>query len=445
MRRRLAVATLALAACTWSNSLYSARRLSGSALKAEREERGFDAGTLWGQAAVKAESAFARRPDGADGAEALWLRGRALAHLGDCAGALPVLERARVSSGPAHWSEALRLEVARCHASLEDPEGAVTTLAPLLESRDAALREEAMRMVGRALVRAGRWQEALERLAGDDDPAGQWDRAIALAQLGRTDSALATVAPRIAVADSSADWESLIRVVAREAPADADVLLSRLGAMRNANDTLRARWYLAAVQGALGRDDGHADRYLDTLAALPRTPSASQGRVLLAERRLAGVRDSTSLEEALRAVSRLATGDPTTALRVEQLARWSRAITADLAAHAPGSPEGDLALLLDAAIARDTLRAPRLAGWLLGRLERGWPASPYVAKALLLRLALDDDSTAVLRARLDAHAGSEYVRYLRGEETARFAVLEDSLSRYLEDRQAEIMVGGDVN
>ena len=62
---------LLLVGCTWSNSLYRARELSGSARKAEREDRTFEAGALWGRVAVKAESAWSRDPEGEKGAEAV--------------------------------------------------------------------------------------------------------------------------------------------------------------------------------------------------------------------------------------------------------------------------------------------------------------------------------------------------------------------------------------
>ena len=78
MRVVVVVFAAVLIGCSWSNSLYHARRLSSAAQRAEREERFFEAGSLWGQAAVKADSASARDPAQA---EAAWLRGQARARL----------------------------------------------------------------------------------------------------------------------------------------------------------------------------------------------------------------------------------------------------------------------------------------------------------------------------------------------------------------------------
>lgn len=432
---------LLLGACSWSNSLYQARRLSSAAVKAEREERGFDAGSLWGQVAVKADTAYARNPDGDHGAEALWLRGRALAHLGDCGGAQPVLERAMVVAGEAEWSADLRVELARCRSLAGDDQGALDLLAPILAVEDDRLQRDARQLAGRALVRAGRWDEALALLADDDTRDGRWERTIALAELGRADAALALVEPRILAADSSADWDRLVRITATRSPEAVDALLDRLGAMRNADDADRGRWLLAAAEASIGRDEATATRRLEALLTLSDVQAASQGRMLLVDRRFAAIADSASLAATLGRLGDAVRGDAAATFHAERLARWARGIGGDLAAHRPGEPEGDLAMFFQATVARDTLHAPRLAAWLLRRLERDWPASPYVPKALLARVPLEPDSAGVIRSRLAQHGDSPYLAFIEGRESARFAALEDSLGFYIDGRIAEILAG----
>ncbi len=448
MRRVLVGALLLhLGACSWSNSLYQARQLSSAAAKAEREERTFDAGSLWGQVAVKADSAYARNPAGSRGAEALWLRGRALARLGDCPGALPVLERALVAAGAAEWDDDLRVELARCRAVTGNPDGALEILGPILAGDDPELRGEAGRIAGRALVSAGRWDEALVLLEGDDSDGGRWERTIALAELGRTGEALEEAAPRLEAADSSADWDRLVRVVARRDPARLDEVLARLGSMRSITDDDRARWQLSAGEALLEHDPAAGARRLEALLAGSASPSGSRARMLLIDRRFATVHDRRALAATVEDVAALARGDAAASFAAGQLARRGREILAELAASPPGTPEGDLAMFFQATIASDSLHAPALASWLLLRLERGWPDSPYVPKALLARLPLAPDSADAIRARLAAHADSPYLAFVAGRHDPRFATLEDALGFYIDGRLAEQLVGGgqDVN
>lgn len=446
--RALPVAVLVLlGACSWSNSLYQARRLSAAAAKAEREERGFDAGSLWGQVAVKADTAYARNPEGDRGAEALWLRGRALAHLGDCGGAQPVLERAMVVAGTAEWSADLRVELARCRSLAGDHQGALDLLEPILAVEEGPLGRDARQLAGRALVRAGRWDEALTMLADDDTRDGRWERTIALAELGRAEAALALAEPRILAADSSADWDRLVRITATRSPEAVDDLIDRLGAMRNVDDADRGRWLLAAAEASIGRDEATANRRLEALLTLTDAPATSQARMLLVDRRFTAIVDSASLVATLDRLGDVVRGDPAATFHAERLARWARAIGSDLTAHQPGDAEGDLAMFFQATVARDTLHAPQLAAWLFRRLERDWPASPYLPKALLARLPLEPDSAEAIRGRLARHGDSPYLAFVEGRESARFAALEDSLGFYMDGRLAEIATGAgqDVN
>src|SRR3954464_5901102 len=95
---RLALASVLLAGCVYYNGMYNANRLAGSARKAEREGRTFEATRLWGQVATKAESVVVRHPTSKYAEEAGVLRGVALARLGQCEHALGALSRASSST-----------------------------------------------------------------------------------------------------------------------------------------------------------------------------------------------------------------------------------------------------------------------------------------------------------------------------------------------------------
>ncbi|MDF3053974.1 MAG: hypothetical protein K0S19_2079 [Geminicoccaceae bacterium] len=88
---------LGLQGCVYYNGMYNANRLANSARKAEREGRTFEATSLWGQVATKAESVVVRHPRSKYAEEAAILRGVALARMGQCEQALPALSRIGVA------------------------------------------------------------------------------------------------------------------------------------------------------------------------------------------------------------------------------------------------------------------------------------------------------------------------------------------------------------
>jgi len=192
MRRCAIAAALIVAGCTWSNSLYQARSLSGEAARAARGGRPSEAEGLWNQAAVKAESALARTPRGKRGAEARWLLGRALGRVHNCDRGRPYLENSLADAPDAKWGEALQLELARC-VELVDTVRAAALFSALSQSRDATTRLEAREGAGRDLLATGKPEAALAMLTGVESSDARLDRAVALAMLDRSDSAFTEV------------------------------------------------------------------------------------------------------------------------------------------------------------------------------------------------------------------------------------------------------------
>lgn len=164
--------------------------------------------------------------------------------------------------------------------------------------------------------------------------------------------------------------------------------------------------------------------------------AASEARVLLAERRLAGVTAPDELTPVLDGFDALTEGDPTALLQLQRYVKFADALLEDVDTVKVGAPLGDLAFFHQAEIARDSLRAPALASWLFRRIETDWAASAYLPKVLLARLMLEPDSAAALRERVARYPESPYLQYLRGESTPAFRALEDSLNFYLGDRAA---------
>jgi hypothetical protein len=436
--KRLALTGLALiAGCAWSNSnsMYQARHLTRDALRAERDKRPGEASQLWGVVVFKAESAYARSPRGARGAEALWLAGNAEAHNNNCGRAASYLERSLFSGPSAPWTEQLLLTLGRCQEANQGPTAASIYGMLLAQATDPGVRRQARLRQGHVLVLQQHWAEGAAALEGDDTLPARLDRAMALAQLGRTDEALAALAPLLAAADTSIRWINYVDIFAARNSAATDQLLSRLFAFPNVTDEQRSAWLLAAVQLAVGFDPGAADRRLNQLASRPRGRAVTEGQMIRMQRRIVGATSIPALRgvlDSLRQGGELPEGS-LEATRVAALQRSGQRLVSSNDSTRAGAPAGDLAMFALAEFARDTFASPRLAAWLLARLERDWPQSPYLPKALLARAALEPDSAATLRERVERYAANPYVAAARGDRggQARVAQLEDSLGRYI--------------
>lgn len=428
-RVAFAAALVALVGCTWSNSLYQARVSSSDALKAEREQRTLDAENAWALVVVKAESAYARRPGGSAGAEALWLKGRALSRRRDCAGANRALEASAMALPQAPWRDDLLRTLGDCREQLNDP-GTAATFRQLAQSRDAAMRRYALLHVGTALARQGAWEEALQSLAGLDVPSARANRAAALISLDRPAEAYAEIEPLLAARDTLVDWPELAGLFASHDGAVADRLLDALAPLPA---PVRARALLEAARRTPPSDAARIDGYLGRALPIAMGETLGDVQIFLMERIASRATTPADLASRLDSIARFG-DDGTARLRALSLRRSGAALVAEERRTAAGAPAGDLVLFVLGETARDSLHAPRLADWLFARVERDWPASPYLGKALLARIALGGDSTEALQARLAARAESPYLAYLQGRQDPAFARLEDSLRMFIMDR-----------
>ena len=432
MRRSVMAAVLVLAGCTWSNSLYQARSLSGDAARAARGGRPSEAEGLWNQAAVKAESALARAPHGKRGAEARWLLGRALGRVHDCERGRPYLENSFADVPDAKWTEALQLELARC-VELVDTVRAATLFSALSQSRDAATRLEARESAGRDLVAIGRPEEALALLSGAESFAARLDRAVALAMLGRSDSSFAEVRLLLESSDAPAGWERLVEVLAGTSTDAVDRLIVLLAAKPGQLGQDGNNWRLAALRGTRLDDTvAFRRRLLQLLAGKPGTALA-RGRLLAAER---AVGRSASMAELVRlrdSLSQLPVpeGDFLVARTWSHLQFLLGRMTDDSGRRVDGATQGDLLTFALAELARDSLHAPRLSAALFARVEAGWPASPYVPKSMFARIWLQPDSADAIRSRVARYRSSPYLAYLSGTDDSAYRQLEDSLAKFV--------------
>ncbi|MBA2293105.1 MAG: hypothetical protein H0W15_11695, partial [Gemmatimonadales bacterium] len=273
--------------CSWSNSLYHARRISDRAISLERNDRPVEAISAWASAAVKADTAYSRNPEGRNGVEALWLRGRARARSGDCPGAIASLDAARNALPNAEWREPLEFELAGCLDKAGDPR-ARELFVGLQSSADPEVRENARIRAGRSHVLAREWDAALTVLDGIDAPGVRMDRAMAFAALGRGAEVWPELDPLLVEADSTRDWSAVVESFAASDRVVTDSLLARLMANGSIAGERRNALLYAAARGAVRADADAASRRLEALVAVNDPNLSMQGRLMIAERLLAG-------------------------------------------------------------------------------------------------------------------------------------------------------------
>lgn len=436
-RRPLAALLLALttlAGCGWSNSMYLARRYTRDAIRSEREGRPFDAQSYWGQALTKADSAWSR--SGKTRYEALAYRGVAKARIGDCVGAIPDLETVVRRSPATGWGQDAYLDLGRCRERI-GAAGAEESLLPLLASEDPVVRRASANLLAGLYLRTAQW-EPLRTLAPDlDDPAIRFGRGAAMLAL-RDPAGRALVAPFVEARDTSMTWAPLIEALARQRHPWTDSLIEALRATLPPADARPTPWLLAAYRGALAADDTlAAGRRFEALRQFPTTEAWDEAMRLNAGYRFAAAR---SLDDIARVLDGLPPTGPEDGGHGSAVLALRRVAVTMLGERdsLTGVPEGDLRLLLQAEDATLVLHAPGVARTMYARLEREWPASPYLVKALLARMVIDPDSVEALRQRLALHPENPYLAALQGRDDNRYLALEDSLGNFQRIRVGKV-------
>ncbi len=437
MRRALLLlACLSLGGCVYYNGVYNARRLTREAERAERDGRPFEAQGLYGQVATKAESVLARHPRSKWVDDARFLRGTALAHTRNCAGARPELEAVAFGSPDPELVRRSLDVLADCYTELGQWDHAAGALARLRDGAEPEVARRAAQRLVTVLRSHARYAEALAVLEGEPGlVATAGDRAVILAGVGRSDEALALVDTVLAgPAPADAPWDSIVAVIGRFDPPAAGALTDRLAVRDSLPADLRARLLMADAERWRDGDSARARlRWEQAAVVAPSRPAQASARMALAARRLA---EATTLDElrpqvdTLRAIAQLGglagvDADQRRTALERLLARVDSA-RPDTAA----SPAGDVVLFTAAESLRDSVGAARAAAGLLALLVDRHPASPFAAKAILARAALEPARAESLLAEARVrYPGSPYLLALLGEPTDSFHVLEDSLRR----------------
>jgi hypothetical protein len=431
--------------CSYYNGMYNADRLAGRARKAEREGRAFEAKGLWGQVAVRADSALIHHPRAGWAPRARLLLGTAQSRLGDCATAVRALESV-MAAADRDVAEPAALEAGNCRLTLDDAAGASDAFGRLLESRNQAWRDLARYQYGRALRLGRRDAEAIEVLNGTHHPGGPGERAAALAGLGRLEETASVVDSLLSAGDSLAPWPAILQEVAAHDPAEASRLADRAVQAGTLPRVVLVRLLAADALRLMRQDTLQADARLaqaDSLGA--RTPA--QADVVLARvRRRLELADSISILGSIISDLDVLVDMPGAieAQRLgDRLQATARTVEALVEALSPETPGGDVRLFLAAELTRDSLESPRLAARLLRRLPADWPGSPFAPKALLALIPLEPQHADSLRViLLRDFSASPYVTIVIDGEAPEYAVLEDSLRRFAERRIPPARPGG---
>jgi hypothetical protein len=425
------VATL-LAGCVYYNGMYNTKRLAGSAWKAERDGRTFQANNLWGQVITRADTLVARHPDSKYVDEALVLKGVALSRLNQCEQAVAPLGRLSLLPPEADVTEEASLALGRCQLVLGDPRLAEPLFARVTESKDAVRRREARLLRARALRAMGRQREAVAALEGMRDPRASNERLLALAGGRQRKAALALADSMLASRDSTIRWDTLVVAVGREDPVTASALVDRVVRRPGLQPAARARLYL---------DDGVRLAEVDSSRAEARWRRAAQAdsvgdtgeraRLHLTRLQLARVTSVADLPAVIRELDQRIRGESGLRGEAAELRESiKRVLTASDSASA-GAAQADLRLFLAAETARDSLAAPALAASLFRMIVETLPDSPYAPKAILAGQALDPVWGASALPMLEQrYATSPYVAFLQGVEPYGYRELEDSLQRF---------------
>jgi hypothetical protein len=430
MRYRILLTAL-LGGCVYYNGMYNADRLARSAKKAEREGRTFEAASLWGQVATKAESVIVRHPTSRYAEEASVLRGVALARMGQCDEALGPLSRIGLAARRQDLTEEAWLATGRCQVTLGNLAAGDAAFGQLLQSKDAQRRREAHYQHARVLRLSGRYEEALSTIESYREPRVQTERVLSLAGAGRSPEAFALADSLMTRRDTTRQWDSVVVALGQQDPVAASTMVDRIRRLPGQTQESQARLLF---------DDGLRLARVDTARAARRLREASgtggtgnsAGRARLELLRLDLTRvsrpeDLRPIMDSLNAITqRFKLSDQTS-----PLGPAIAAVHATATSVTPPTPQGDLRLFLAAEAARDTLEAPRLAAGIFRRILDWWPTSPYAPKVVLAAQQLDsawaDSARAILEVR---YSDSPYLALIRGEPTLAYKQLEDSLGAF---------------
>lgn len=423
---------LLLWGCAYYNGLYNAEDLAHRAEHAEKQDRAYEAKSLWAQAAVKAETVLVHHPRSRWTEEARWLKGKALERSGDCRAALAPLQATLHEARDTRRADDAALRLAACEVALGDPGAAGFAVERLVDSPDPRIRAEARWRTGATYRRVGRGREAVTLLRGSDHPRARGELAAALAEVGDVPAALALADSLLVEGDSLAPWGAIFASVGeRDRPA-ASALVDRARASLHPPVDSVQGWLEADAERWLPADTAHAyARLREVRAAGPEMAKGFGALLILLRQRLALSGDPRLLDTVRAELADIPPTAGAATFEGQTLLRLTELAAVRLDSIAPGDPQGDLRGFLLGELLRDSLQAPGLAMVVWRRVVQDYPASPYAPKALLaLGTAGRVPADSIVALLRTSYPRSPYLVAFLGSDDPGYRVLEDSLYRF---------------
>lgn len=383
-----------LSACAYYNGVYNAKAELAAGERLARQGREAEAGSRYAAAAAKAETVLVRHPRTRWRPQALAIAARASALSGDCASARPRLVEALALEAGRSERDLLRVAESVCEVRDARPMAALAILEPLAERGQPALRPVAALWAARAAIAMGDADRARRVLGALDAGAAQWELAQASLGAHQFAAAESLLALRASRGDVRPELAPMLRTLWLAGQREAvERLVARYHAAgTRASDKLALHMLAADLQIEVGHD---AVARAHLLAARRLAVDSVADAEAVARLTLLSLAPLSRLEDVSAAVRR---GSVQGRASMIQRRLDDNLLLAELLA-ARADPSG-ASVYLAAEVARDSLRAPRLAYQLFRRIDQTLQGAVMAPRGLFAAAILEPDSATALHARL---------------------------------------------
>jgi hypothetical protein len=417
-RSRLLLLALALVlptGCVYYNGIYNAKEAARDGDALLRRQAEADAGGPFQRSAERAESVLVRYPKSPWRTRALYLAGRGQAYSAQCDRAIPTLNEFLSLSGAATDDrDRARIALASCELRGTRLATARARLDSLVDAPNADVARQARVWAARAALAAGDRDAVPQYLRSLDASALQWEligSSLSASEYARAESLLTLQAAR---GDFRDEATRVLRELWLAGRVDAVEGIVRRYDLSRVRDDRRATMHYAIgeLNVRAGRDSVARRHLLVAMTYAGRdTVIAHEATARLSLLPLSTLRSTREVDSIL--------ARQVTAVRATGYARrvQDQLLLVTLL-EGQSDPTG-ASLFLAAEVARDSLRAPRLAEGMFLRIAREQSTSSLAPRSLHAASLLDPDSAQRWLGQVQTvYATSSVAAYLRGDDPA---------------------------